>query len=128
MFPALAVQSPSWTSAGSVERIAFAAPRSLNAPIGCSSSSFSQISAGASTFSRTSGVRTVTSRISSRAASISASGIGCTLRIMLQIQTPEPGNVHPASDQEVDDVHGDDPAGERHEGQELQPDHGPPAL
>ena len=47
---------PPSTSAGSAWRIAFAAPRILNEPIGCRHSSLSQISHGASTSSRTSGV------------------------------------------------------------------------
>jgi hypothetical protein len=49
MLPALAVTRPASTSAGSAERTAFAAPRILNEAIGCRFSSFSQISAGAST-------------------------------------------------------------------------------
>ena len=56
-------------------RIALTAPRILNEPIGCRFSSLSQISAGASTCRRTSGVRIAAPRIVSRARSISASGI-----------------------------------------------------
>ena len=61
---------------GGAERIALAAPRILNEPIGCRHSSLSQISAGDSgACSRISGVRIAASAIRSRAASISASGI-----------------------------------------------------
>jgi hypothetical protein len=47
--------------------IAFPAPRSLKQPIGCRFSHLSQMSAGASTFSRMSGVRMAMPRIRSRA-------------------------------------------------------------
>ena len=54
---------------GGAVRIAFAAPRILNEPIGCRHSSFSQISAvDSGAWSRTSGVRIATSAIRSRAA------------------------------------------------------------
>ena len=56
-------------------RIALDAPRSLKQPIGWRHSSFSQISQGASTSSRTSGVSTTTSAVSARARSIASSGI-----------------------------------------------------
>jgi hypothetical protein len=48
MFPVLVVTTPAASSSRGALRIAFAAPRSLNDPIGCRFSSFSQISAGAS--------------------------------------------------------------------------------
>jgi hypothetical protein len=50
MFPVLVVTTPAASSALGASRIAFAAPRSLNDPIGCRLSSFSQISAGASSW------------------------------------------------------------------------------
>ena len=48
MLPVLVVTTPARSSARGASRIAFAAPRSLNEPIGCRLSSLSQISAGAS--------------------------------------------------------------------------------
>jgi len=48
MFPVLVVTTPAASSPRETLRIAFAAPRSLNEPIGCRFSSLSQISAGAS--------------------------------------------------------------------------------
>src|SRR5688572_2509724 len=55
--------------------MAFPAPRILNEPIGWRFSSLSQISAGAwSTLSLTSGVRSASPRIRSRAASMAARG------------------------------------------------------
>ena len=62
MLPALAVTTPPASSAGAAARTADSAPRSLNEPIGCRYSSLSQISHGASTSSRTSGVRITASR------------------------------------------------------------------
>jgi len=50
MFPVLVVTTPAASSARGAWRIAFAAPRSLKEPIGCRLSSFSQISAGASSW------------------------------------------------------------------------------
>jgi hypothetical protein len=46
MLPALVVSTPPAIAPGGVLRIAFAAPRILNEPIGCRHSSLSQISAG----------------------------------------------------------------------------------
>ena len=60
---------------GDAARTADSAPRSLNEPIGCSLSSFSQISHGASTSSRTSGVLVTASPMRSRARRISSSAI-----------------------------------------------------
>ncbi len=57
MFPVLVVTRPSRSWSGGALSTAFAAPRSLKDAIGCRFSSFSQISAGASTRRRTSGVR-----------------------------------------------------------------------
>jgi hypothetical protein len=48
MFPVLVVTTPDASSARGAPKIAFAAARSLNEPIGCRFSSLSQISAGAS--------------------------------------------------------------------------------
>ena len=48
MLPVLVVTTPAASSARGALKIAFAAPRSLKEPIGCMLSSFSQISAGAS--------------------------------------------------------------------------------
>jgi hypothetical protein len=71
MFPVLVVTTPFASASGGALRIAFAAPRILKAPTGWKLSSLSQISAGASSSSsRTSGVRTATSAMRSRAASI----------------------------------------------------------
>jgi hypothetical protein len=75
MFPALVVQTPARHSAGSAWRIAFVAPRSLKEPIGWRHSSLSQISHGASTSSRTSGVRETVSAVVARARSIASNGI-----------------------------------------------------
>jgi hypothetical protein len=75
MFPALTVTTPFAVAAAGALRTALTAPRILNAPIGCRFSSFSQISAGASTSSRTSGVRIAAPAIVSRARSISSIGI-----------------------------------------------------
>jgi hypothetical protein len=49
MLPALAVTTPFAVVSRGACRIALTAPRILNEPIGCRFSSFSQISAGAST-------------------------------------------------------------------------------
>src|SRR5439155_1356546 len=51
------------------------APRILNEPIGCRFSSFNQISAGASAFRRTSGVRIAAPAMRRRAARMSSRGI-----------------------------------------------------
>src|SRR5687767_13362982 len=75
MLPALTVTTPRAVSAAGALRIALTAPRILKEPIGCRFSSFSQISAGASTSRRTSGVRIAAPRIVSRARSMSASPI-----------------------------------------------------
>src|SRR5688500_376815 len=76
MLPALAVTTPRAVSPAGACRIALAAPRILNDPIGCRHSSLSQISAAASgASSRTSGVWIAAPRIVSRARSMSASGI-----------------------------------------------------
>jgi hypothetical protein len=48
MFPVLVVTTPFVRADRGALRIALAAPRSLNEPIGCRFSSFSQISHGAS--------------------------------------------------------------------------------
>jgi hypothetical protein len=48
MLPVLVVTTPPASSERGALRIAFAAPRSLNEPIGCRLSSLSQISPGAS--------------------------------------------------------------------------------
>ena len=71
MFPALAVTTPPASSAGAAARIADSAPRSLNEPIGCRFSSFSQMRSS----KRTSGVRRTASPSRSRARRISSSGI-----------------------------------------------------
>ena len=74
MFPALAVHTPLASAAGSVRAIAFAAPRSLNEPIGWALSSLSQVSTPARPPSRrTSGVSTAIPAMRCRASWISAS-------------------------------------------------------
>jgi len=78
MLPALAVTTPSASSADEAARTAESAPRILNEPIGCSDSSFSQISQGASASRRTSGVLVTAFAIRSRARRISSSGINRT--------------------------------------------------
>ena len=75
MFPALAVTTPPASSAGDAARIAESAPRSLNEPIGCRYSSFSQMRSS----KRTSGVRRTASPSRSRARRISSSGINRSL-------------------------------------------------
>ena len=68
MLPALAVHDAArQLSRGAPGGSRSTAPRILNEPIGCRFSSLSQISAGASTCSRTSGVRSATPAIVSRA-------------------------------------------------------------
>src|ERR1035437_10300786 len=76
MFPALAVYTPSARRSGGSARMALSAPRILNEPIGWSVSNFSQISHGASTCRRTSGVRKAVPAIRSRAAWNSESAMG----------------------------------------------------
>src|SRR5262245_11055031 len=73
MLPALAVYTPRTSSSRRSSATALPAPRILNEPIGWEFSSLSQISAGASTSSRTSGVRIATPWRRSRAARMSAS-------------------------------------------------------
>jgi hypothetical protein len=82
MLPALTVTTPLRTSASGACRSALTAPRILNEPIGCRFSSLSQISAGASTGRRTSGVRIAAPAIVSRARSISANGIRAPHSVM----------------------------------------------
>ena len=75
MLPALVVQTPCRHSSGAAWRIALVAPRSLNEPMGWRHSSFSQISHGASTSRRTSGLGVTASAVIARARSIASSGI-----------------------------------------------------
>src|SRR6187549_409115 len=81
MLPALAVYAPSARRARPACSIAFAAPRSLNDPMGCRFSSLSQISPGTSgRSSLMSGVRTTMparrSRAARTSASVTSSGVG----------------------------------------------------
>src|SRR5258705_10117506 len=82
MFPALAVYTPRKSRLGSAERMAFVAPRSLKEPMGWRHSSLRWIRAGASgRSSGTSGVRSTTPWIRSRARAISSGRGGSTARI-----------------------------------------------
>src|SRR6266404_851684 len=82
MLPALAVYTPSARRSLGRSAMALSAPRSLNEPIGWRFSSFSQISAGASsTFRRTSGVRIADPAMRPRAARMSSSAGGSIVRM-----------------------------------------------
>jgi hypothetical protein len=86
MFPALAVYTPFASRSGdsvASRCMAFVAPRSLKEPIGCRHSSLSQISAGASTCSRTNGDRRTVPEMRARAALISSRVLGASVGVVM---------------------------------------------
>src|SRR5436190_15172338 len=84
MFPALAVQIPSFRSRGSARAKALPAPRILKEPMGWRFSSFRKISQGdAGSSSGMSGVRRAVPAIRSRAARISSRETGSDIEPML---------------------------------------------
>ncbi len=83
MFPALAVTTPSASSDGAAARTAESAPRSLKEPIGCRHSSFSHVRSS----SRTSGVRSTSSPMRSRARRISSSEISRSLSLASSVRS-----------------------------------------
>src|SRR5260370_3904924 len=76
MFPAVQVYTPRVLTSGPARAIALLTPRTLKEPVGCKFSNFRKISAGESTFKRTSGVRRTFPLIRSLASSISLRGMG----------------------------------------------------